>query len=273
MADSAGAIWWRPELEAAPAFDGVGGKSLAFGGLVLFTVVLLLSPQTFFPILKTVRIALLAAGLAIGAHMTDATVRREPITPSGAETTITFALLGWTVLTVPFSMWPGGSVALLTDQYIKALVFFWMIAAMVTNRERLTTFAWSLTVCSIPLALSALLHFAKGDFLSTGTSIQRIEGYAGLSGNPNDLALTLNLLIPFTGALLLTTRSWLGRAVAACALFVSIPAVIVTFSRAGFLTLAAIGIMGLICFVRRRALLPAAGLVVVALAIMPVLPK
>jgi putative inorganic carbon (HCO3(-)) transporter len=274
MAESnTGAIWWRPEVEAAPVVQGAGGRSLAFGGLVFFTVVLLLSPQTFFPVLKTIRIALLAAGVAIAAHAMDATVRREPITPSGPETAITVALLGWTVLTVPFSMWPGGSVALLTDQFIKALVFFWMIASMITNRERLRTFAWSLTVCSVPLAVMALLHFAKGDFLSTGTSIKRIEGYAGLSGNPNDLALTLNLLIPFTGALLLTSRSWLGRAVATFALLLSLPAVIVTFSRAGFLTLVAIGLMGAICFLRRGAVLPAIGVTVVALAIMPVLPK
>ena len=86
MAESAGAIWWRPEVEAAPALQGAGARSLAFGGLVLFTVVLLLSPQTWFPVLKTVRIALVAAGVAIAAHATDATVRREPITPSGAET-------------------------------------------------------------------------------------------------------------------------------------------------------------------------------------------
>jgi hypothetical protein len=153
------------------------------------------------------------------------------------------------------------------------LVFFWMIASMVTNRERLTTLAWSLTVCSIPLAVMALLHFAKGDFLSTGTSIKRIDGYAGLSGNPNDLALTLNLLIPFTSALLLTTRSWMGRAVAAFALLLSIPAVIVTFSRAGFLTLTAIGLMGAFCFMRRRAVLPAVGVIVLALGIMPILPS
>src|SRR5262245_58998468 len=198
---STGAIWWR-QVEAAPAIRGAGGKSLAFGGLVFFTVVLLLSPQTFLPVLKTIRIALLAAGVAIAAHAMDATLRREPITPSGSETSITVALLGWTVLTLPFSIWLNGSVAVLTDQFIKALVFFWMIAAMVTNRERLRTFVWSLTVCSIPLAVMALVHFAKGDFLSTGTSIKRIEGYAGNTGNPNDLALTLNLLIPFTTALL-----------------------------------------------------------------------
>src|SRR6478672_2171749 len=264
MAESAGTIWWRPETETTAAIPGVAGKSLAFGGLVVFTVVLLLSPQTFLPLLKTIRIALLAAVVAIGAHAMVATVRHEPVTPSGTETSITVALLGWTVLTLPFSIWPVGSFLLLTDQYVKALVFFWMIAALVTDRARLITLVWSLTVCSIPLAVSALVHFAKGDFLSTGTSIQRIEGYAGLSGNPNDLALTLNLLIPFTGALLFTTRSWLGRTVAACALFVSIPAVIVTFSRAGFLTLVAIGLMGAICFLRRGAVLPAIGVTVVA---------
>ena len=42
MAESStGTIWWRPEVEAAPVISGVGGKSLAFGGLVFFTVVLL----------------------------------------------------------------------------------------------------------------------------------------------------------------------------------------------------------------------------------------
>src|SRR4029079_11478586 len=270
---NAGTIWWRPDAESAAVFTGVGGRSLAFGGLVFFTVVLLLSPQTFLPVLKTIRIALVAAGVAIAAHAMDATVRREPVTPSGPEVSITVALLGWTVLTVPFSLWPGGSVSLLTDQYIKALVFFWMIAAMITNRERLRTFAWSLTVCSIPLAVMALFHFAKGDFLSTGTSIKRIEGYAGLSGNPNDLALTLNLLIPFTGALLFTTRSLPGRALALFALLISVPAVIVTFSRAGFLTLAAIVLMGAICLMRRGAVLPAIALLVAALSIAPALPN
>ena len=79
---NAGAIWWRPDVDATPIVDASdSGKSLAFGGLVVFTIILLLSPQTFFPVLKTVRIALLAAGVAIAAHAMDATVRREPITP------------------------------------------------------------------------------------------------------------------------------------------------------------------------------------------------
>ena len=272
---SAGAIWWRPDAEIASGGDtaGLKRKSLAFGGLVVFTVILLLSPQTFFPVLKTIRIALLAAGVAIAAHAMDSTVRKQAIAPSGVEASLTVALLGWTVLTIPFSYWPGGSVSLLTDQYVKALVFFWMIATIVTNRERLRTFAWSLALCSLPLSAMALYHYAAGDFLSTGTSLKRIEGYAGLSGNPNDLALTLNLLIPITGTLLVTARSWSGRAVALVALLVSVPAVIVTFSRAGFLTLAAVGVMAIVSFLKRGAVAMAGVVIVGALVIMPMLPN
>jgi len=65
----------------------------------------------------------------------------------------------------------------------------------------------------------------------------------------------------------------MGRAAAGVALLISIPAVIVTFSRAGFLTLAAIALMSAICFIRRRAVLPAVAVVVMALAVVPLLPN
>lgn len=66
----------------------------------------------------------------------------------------------------------------------------------------------------------------------------RVAGYsAGLTANPNDLALMLNLILPLCIALLLASR-WLGvrilLATIACLLTF---AIVATFSRAGFLTL------------------------------------
>ena len=117
-----GTTWWRPDRPAITA--SLAGSPVAFGGLVAFTAILLLTPQTLIPLLKTLRIALLAAGVAIVAHMVDSTVRRQPIVRSRREIAIAFALLIWTAITVPFSYWPSGSVALLTDQYFKAVIFF-----------------------------------------------------------------------------------------------------------------------------------------------------
>jgi probable O-glycosylation ligase (exosortase A-associated) len=269
-----GADWWRPERAAETAVPPVSpGSRVAFNALVAFTGILLLTPQALFPALKTLRIALVAGGLAIFAHVFDSTVRRRPILPASAEVVTVLALLAWTVLTIPFSYWPGGSLALLSDQYIKAVVFFWLIAALITSRQRLRAFGWVLVCCSIPLAVTALVHFRSGLYVTTEAApFQRIAGLSNLTANPNDLALTLNLLMPVAGALLVTSTGIASRAAAACALVLSVPAVIVTFSRAGFLTLCAIAILSLMCFIKRRAPGPAAALVLVVCSVPPLLP-
>ncbi len=272
----AGKIWWRPERTVAVERGDAGqaGSRLAFGALVAFTLILLLTPQTLIPALKTLRIALLAAGVAIFAHTLDSTIRRRTVIPAGPEMLTAFALLVWAVMTIPFSIWPGGSVNLLTDQYLKAVVFFWLIATLVTTRARLRTFGWALVLCAIPLAATALRHFQTGVYVTSGNAaIQRIAGLGGLTGNPNDLALTLDLLIPIAGALLVTTRGVVARCLAASALLLSVPAVIVTFSRAGFLTLGTTVIMSLIFFAKRSAPAPAAAVLVVACSVVPLLPS
>jgi O-antigen ligase len=163
---------------------------------------------------------------------------------------------------------------LLTDQFAKAVMFFWLIAALVNTRQRLRAFTWALVICSIPLAVTALAHFQSGVYVTTSANpVQRIAGLSGLTGNPNDLALTLNLFVPIAGALLFTTRTLTGRLLAGGALLLSVPAVIATFSRAGFLTLCAIAIVGFLFMIKRRALGPAAAVLALTLLVVPFLPS
>jgi probable O-glycosylation ligase (exosortase A-associated) len=190
---------------------------------------------------------------------------------------IALGLIFWAAVTIPMSIWPGGSWAQLTDHLIKAVVFFWLIATLVSTRSRLEFFAWVLALCSIPLAVTALDNYRSGVFVTHASSaVQRIAGYvggSGLAGNPNDLALMLNLLMPITGALLVIThRPWL-RVVAGGALLLSVAAVIATFSRAGFLTLAVIAVMALVAMARRRAAGTALLLVFLAVAALFVMPE
>lgn len=272
----AGENWWKPDPPPVQLVDveQEAGSRVAYWGLVAFTVILLLSPQTWFPALKVVRIAFLAAGIAGVVHVIEATARRRPIVLPSAESTLALALLTWAVLTTPYSMWVGGSVKLLTDQYIKVFVFFWLIGTLVTTRERLRTVSWALALCAIPLAGVAVQHYLSGDFLNTGTSnVRRIAGYTGLSGNPNDLALTLNLIIPIAAVLLFTAKGIGTRLVAAATVLLAVPAVILTFSRAGFLTLGTIVILTLIWLARRRSTGLAIGVVVLACAAVPFLPS
>src|SRR6185503_15868218 len=103
-------------------------------------------------------------------------------------------------------------------------------------------------------------NFASGSFLRTPDgAVPRIAGYtmagSGLAANPNDLALMINLLIPFAAALVVTERRLLARLVAGGAVALGVAGVVVTFSRAGFLTLAAMGLVGLLALGRRRPLM------------------
>lgn len=275
--------WWQPQPAAgsrarriAPTRAGLDGSPLAFSALVAFTFVLLLSPQAWFPVLKLVRIAFLAGGIAMTAHVLERTAHKQPITPMAPEIGIALALIVWSAITIPMSYWPGGSVRLLTDQYLKAIAFFWLLATIITTPARLRGLAWSLALCAIPLAGTGIWHYLSGHVMQTGQDgLVRIVGYmgsSGLTGNPNDLALMLNLILPLTGALALSSRG-LARLFASCISLLCVGGIIVTFSRAGFLALTATFFMFLIVLVRRKSGAAALALFLVALSVPALLPQ
>lgn len=271
------AAWWRPEQAAPSAGAYHGGSRVAFGALVAFTAILILSPQAWFPVLQSLRIAFVAAGIAILAHMLDRAVRRQPVDRLHPEIAIAAALVGWSVLTIPLSYWPGGSVTELTEHFLKAVAFFWLLGTVITTRERLRMFMWLLVLCAIPLSVTAVYNYQSGVFLRTpDMSAVRIAGYnpggSGLTENPNDLALMLNLLVPLAAALMVTTRSVVLKGVAAGALLLGAAAIIVTFSRAGFLSLVATGILTLIAVTRRQPLVGLAAALVIFVSVPMFLP-
>lgn len=230
--------WWH--VAAAPAKD----SPLPFVALMTFTFILMLAPQTFFPVLGLFRIAMVAGLLAITAHVCGRFIRRQPLMVRTREMSTAACLAAWAVATVPFGHWPGGSVAFLTGIYFKTLAVFWLLGNVVNTLPRLRAIAWGLALMSVPLALTGITNFLSGAFVVVTPGVQaavnRIYGYdAPLAQNPNDLALLLNLMIPLAVALFLSTPKPALRALLIAIISLTVLAVIFTFSRAGFLTLGA----------------------------------
>ena len=208
---------------------------VAFWSLMAFIFILFLTPQAIFPVLAPFRIALLAAAVAIIAYTTDAITAGRPIIVLTREARLVVCLLGWAILTIPFSYWPGGSVDTVTGVLLKSLVLFWLIPNVVGTVARLRQFAWGLTLVSVPIAAVALANYRSGVFLG---SSERIVGYdSSLANDPNDLALTLNVILPFALGLVRMTRRPLVRAALLGIVALDIAAVVLTFSRGGFLAL------------------------------------
>src|SRR5262245_18562660 len=104
--------WWRPAEsgggEKRNATEGIvvpSDRSGPFIALLVFTFVLVISPQSIFPALQSLRPAWLAATASIAMLLLDRLPRGGPFLIACRETKAAFCLAVWAVVTVPFSYW------------------------------------------------------------------------------------------------------------------------------------------------------------------------
>lgn len=268
--------WWRrrPSLpEVSVAAEGPQ-PSFSFWALVTFTAILLLAPQqTIMPFLSPFHIAMLSVAVAMAAHVLDWSRGRAPLVQRGPATVLSLLLLFWAVASVPFSLWPGGSVGTIAGIFVKALIIFWLLGAIAVGTLRLRYLAWALALISVPLAFTAISHFSSGMFIPDASGPARIVGYdAPLASNPNDLALLLNIILPLMAALAVIETRRSRQLLLAGIMLLDVAAIVATFSRAGFLSLAVSGLLYLWRFRSRldfRWVAAAALLGVLALPLVP----
>jgi putative inorganic carbon (hco3(-)) transporter len=237
--------WWRPstaahETPVAEAAADTAQASLPFWSIMAFTAVLLFSPQAYFPALAPLRPALLIIVIGLLAYVSDRWTRGLPIIEWNREIGLIAGLAGVAFLTLPFSLWPGGSMSVLAD-YAKTAAIFLLLSHVVTSLARLRLTAWLLTCMAIGLGLFAAYNFMTGTMIDQGVNQDRVVGNEGsLTKNPNDLALMVNLLLPLTVALFLTSRESWQRVLLLAAVGVEAGTVVMTYSRGGAVTLGVI---------------------------------
>jgi probable O-glycosylation ligase (exosortase A-associated) len=238
---------------------------------MVFTFILLLAPQERIPALAPFRIAMVSGLAALVLHVVSRLSRGLPVIAFTPAVVCMACLVGWAVVTIPFSYWPGGSVAFLLGEYLKPVVIFVLLANAIDRPALLKQLAWGLVLMTVPLAVVTLENFLEGEFLP---GAERVAGYAsGLTGNPNDMALWLNLMLPLCAALFLTAQSAGRRLLLASMACLFVAAIVATFSRAGFLTLTVIAL----CYLWRLRARPERawllGGLILAVAALPFLPS
>jgi O-antigen ligase len=236
--------WWRPQAAyAGPLTESPADPrqaALPFWSVMAFTAVLLFSPQAYFPVLAPLRPALLIILIGLVAYVSDRWARGLPIFTWSRELGLITGLGLLAAVTVPFALWPGGSLAALFD-FGKTVAIFLLLSHVVTTMTRLRLAAWLLTWMAIGLGLFALYNFLTGMMIDQGANQDRLIGNeGGLTKNPNDMALMVNLLLPLTVGLLLASRELWQRAMLSAAVGIEAMTVVLTHSRAGSLTLGVI---------------------------------
>src|SRR6266850_2093280 len=114
--------WWRAgvqEIHLAESEDP--GSRVTFWALIAFTFVLLLAPQAFLPALAPLHLGVLTAAVAITTYLVDRFVYRRPLLRVTPEIVALACLVMWALITIPWSYWPGGSLAFLVNDFFKTL--------------------------------------------------------------------------------------------------------------------------------------------------------
>lgn len=241
-------------------------RSVPFWGLMMFTFVLFVAPQSFVPGLGALMPAKLAMAVAIVAYLVSG--RRFPVTPT-VQWGIAF--VAFAIISIPMGFWPGGSIDVFFDLLGKSLVVFLLIASVVDTPRRLKILMTSMIGFGMVAAVYAILQYRSGDLDPTG---QRIAGFQSpLATNPNDLALTLNILLGLGLGLLPIVRGGWRRLLLLGAMAILMAGIVATFSRGGFLTLGVVGVIWAVRAARTRGIQAIAGVALVAIVLAFAVPS
>jgi len=212
-------------------------ERLSFGALYVFALLLYFRPQEMFPsVFGTFPLVKLVAILALATFVVGRLSRGRRITIWPLELKMLAVLVGLSLVLTPLATSPDDSLTVLSDPFVKVVAIFILMINLIDTRKRLTSILRVIVIVGSFMALAAVRSYIAGDFTPKST---RIAGMVnGLFGNPNDLATSLDLIIPFALALALVNRRGKRLLYVLCAAALT-AGVVVTFSRGGFLGLIA----------------------------------
>jgi hypothetical protein len=243
-------------------------QRIAYGGLLTFTILLYLRPNEWLPI-GTFPIVKIVTLVALAALFLEQLSDGRPFSVMPKEFKYLLGLAALMVLSIPMGLAPGDSFDGFTNDFLKVLLIFMLTINVVSSLSRLRRLLQVTVLCGTFIAVGSIGMYASGENLADGYRAQGIVG--GIFGNPNDLALALNLLLPIAIALFLSGRTPGGKVLFAfCAASLALGA-LVTYSRAGVMTLGVLSVM-LVWHLRRRyqAVLPlAVGAVLLLVVLAP----
>ena len=224
----------QPARVSARRLSAPQAHTLAYRGLLLFTILLYLRPNELLPIgtFPIVRIITLAT---LVIFFVERLGQGGPISVIPRPFKYLLAVAGLTILSIPIGLDPAASFGSFIDLFLKTLLVFLLTINVVTSFRRLRLLMEVTVVCAAVVGLLTLSEYAQGrnlveDFRAAGA-------LGGIFGNPNDLALAMNLLLPIAVGLGLgRPRPSSKLLYFGCAAVLAMT-VVITQSRAGFLTI------------------------------------
>jgi hypothetical protein len=222
--------------------------AIAYRGLLLFTILLYLRPNDLlpigtFPILKILTIGTLVVFFVERVGQGGAL----SVMPRPFKYLLGIAALS--IVSIPIGLDAWVSFDSFTDLFLKILLVFLLMINVVTSFRRLRILVEVCVLSGAAVAGLTLADYFQGKNLVEGYRAAGALG--GIFGNPNDLALAMNMLLPFAVALILSRPNPVSKGLYAVSATLLIVTSVATQSRAGFVTVTIASVFFLVNVARR----------------------
>jgi len=219
--------------------------TFTFISLFIFSVILYFRPYELVSSLSSFNSIAFYSGIAtLAIFLVTQLTTEGNLTALPREIILALLLILAALLSMPMAIDPGEAWHTFNEIFIKAMLIF-IVSVNVVRTERRLKLMILLALCvSIYLSIGALHDYQNGIFKigSAANNNLRIAGsIGGLFENSNDLALHLCTMVPIATVMgLAERRLWKKFGFLSVAVLM-IAAIVVTFSRGGFIALIATG--------------------------------
>ena len=230
-------------IRSSRSFIRRRGHTLSFAGLFLFTVILYLRPYELIPALSSFTSMAFYTGLVTLIVFVITQLGKEGnLTARPREVNLALLLGVAAFLSIPGAINPGEAWLNFSELYIKSLLIFIVLANVVRTEFRLRLLLLFCLGVSLYLSINAIQDYQSGIF-TIGKAVNnnlRVAGrIKGLFENSNDLALHLVTMTPIAIAMAFVKPGTVRKVVYLSVALIMVAAIVVTFSRGGFLGLVA----------------------------------
>lgn len=252
------------------------GHTLTFIALFLFSIVLYFRPYELLPSLAMyTSMAFFFGVLTLAIYVPSQLILEGNFTARPREIHLILLLTLAAFLSMPMASNPGEAYTEFTDVLLKAIVIFIVIVNVTRTELRLKLLIWLAFAVSIYLSVYAISDYMNGVFRegSEYYNNQRIGGaIKGLFGNSNDLALHLVTMVPLALGFAFASKGVVRKLLYIGFGVLFVAAVVVTFSRGGFIGLFIAALVLVRKIGRQNKLMSTGALVVAMLALLSLAP-
>ncbi|MBJ6723681.1 O-antigen ligase family protein [Geomesophilobacter sediminis] len=210
---------------------------MLYSGLILFVFLMIIRPQDFVYGLMGQPLVFVTMGLVLVAWLLSG-VEKAPF--KTAQDKYCFMLMTLMVISTVPTLWTELVVTTFSDTS-KLVLIYLFIVTIVDTEERFRSITWIIMLLMTAVAGMGVLQYYGYDIVGTGMQFAADKGIWQIRGvgnfdNPNDLAYSVVLVVPFSVGMLLRGGG-LQKAASLVMLAIAVYCIVLTGSRGGQLAL------------------------------------